>query len=163
MSKISDDTICTNCGKPYEKHFLDRDLDDVYCYEDTNGDFFTTEPTPEMLLEMEVAGFREQLKEAQAEIARLREELKEYEDACKAAAEESCDGNVKHCTCVGLLRHEVHALQEENERLRKDAERYRYIRNGRRTTAIYEYVHAERLLKLDEQLDAAIDAAKETG
>lgn len=54
------------------------------------------------------------------------------------------------------------ALRPQLAAAQVDAERYRYIRNERRTTAIYEYYGGVRLLKLDGQLDAAIDAARGT-
>lgn len=106
----------------------------------------------------------EQLKEAEAEITRLREELESmtlerntYRDRVE---------DLKLAAKAGLVlakgsKETEDKLRQENERLRKDAERYKYIRCGRRTTAIYEYFRGERFLKLEHQLDSAIDATKE--
>ena len=59
-------------------------------------------------------------------------------------------------------------IQAENEALRKDAERYRYMRNNaqfqsRNGPGLYWYLPYEfRGLEAGPRLDAAIDAAKET-
>lgn len=59
---ISDETICTNCGKPRCEHYDDCGDDYIYCFKDTNGDFFTTEPTPEMEMEAEIERLRGELE-----------------------------------------------------------------------------------------------------
>ena len=54
-----------------------------------------------------------------AELKRLREWKTDVEDSIKAAMDETCDANERHCTCVPLLRREVKRLQKaENYQLR---------------------------------------------
>ena len=53
------DTICTNCGKSYRDHYHESS---DYCYGNTNGDLFTTEPTEEDKL-------RQQITKLEAELA----------------------------------------------------------------------------------------------
>ncbi len=40
------DPICGNCGKPLSVHFHE---DAEYCYPNTNGDIFTSEPSVHMV------------------------------------------------------------------------------------------------------------------
>lgn len=74
----------------------------------------------------------------------LLAEVEDWRDCAKAAADEKCDANGVHCTCVPLLREEVAALKcraeaaedavaswvsserDENARMREDAEKYRW-------------------------------------
>ena len=44
---IKKDPICGNCGQPLSKHYHE---DDEYCYDNTNGDVFTDEPSDCILL-----------------------------------------------------------------------------------------------------------------
>ncbi len=43
------DPICGNCSKPLSEHT--KECETYFCYEHTNGDVFTNEPSDEWLLE----------------------------------------------------------------------------------------------------------------
>lgn len=43
--------VCGNCRKSYSDHINGRVIGEVYCYEDTNGDLFTSNPTDCTLVE----------------------------------------------------------------------------------------------------------------
>lgn len=47
----------------------------------------------------------------------LRAWKQQVEDAIKAAMDETCDANERHCTCVPLLRSEVRRLREQPNKL----------------------------------------------
>lgn len=63
------------------------------------------------------------IDEARAELAALREEVEDWRDGAKRAAEETCDGDKVHCTCVPALRQALRsAVLAERERCAKIAE-----------------------------------------
>jgi hypothetical protein len=65
-----------------------------------------------------------------------------------------------HDQALASLRAELAQVREENERLRKDAQRYRWLRSLSDTNQFEVYDMAkEPLLLHTEYLDAAIDAA----
>lgn len=45
MQPVSD-PICGHCGKPRSMHWVE---DQTYCFENTNGDLFTNEPSDETM------------------------------------------------------------------------------------------------------------------
>lgn len=55
-----------------------------------------------------------------------------------------------------VLAH-IDALEAENERLRKDAERYRFIRDADRSDCIWREICIYAMETLDEYVDAAMD------
>lgn len=40
------DPICAHCGSPLSKHYHE---DEIYCFENTNGDTFSDEPDAETI------------------------------------------------------------------------------------------------------------------
>lgn len=47
-SDISPGAVCGNCGKTYKEHYHE---DEDYCNDQTTGDVFTAEPSPDVLLD----------------------------------------------------------------------------------------------------------------
>lgn len=66
----------------------------------------------------ELSHLRMTLDAKERSVVDLREHLKDWQDAAIEAEREPCP-NERHCTCVGLLRHEIAELRAKVAELEK--------------------------------------------
>ena len=105
-----------------------------------------------------VTGLEKYINELRNQVSSLKVELREI---CTALDDAACDLVPTAVECIKKLK-------GENEELRKDAERYRYIRDdgdGFDIAVLEEDEHGASWTHgyPPEELDAAIDAAKDKG
>ena len=97
-----------------------------------------------------------------ADLATLREKAAQFDSAdmeyllgCKAAYQQELETRTK-------FQHELNALEQERDELRKDAERYRWLRDGndnKKSAACHIAVNCYGL-EWDDAIDAAIAQGK---
>lgn len=55
--ELTKNPICGNCGKPLRTHW--QNPHNIYCYEHTNGDIFTDEPSEDFIIQEIVKRYQE--------------------------------------------------------------------------------------------------------
>ena len=106
-----------------------------------------------------VTGLEKYINELRNQVSSLKAELREI---CAAIDDPACDLTLTTVECIKKLK-------EENESLKRDAERYRWLRNSEvGPSQIWELLSDDcqppyMTLKAMHDLDAAIDAAMAQG